>query len=334
MTLKEIIKGLLAELIKESKEIKEMGQKVKEDLMEILKEKMIKNKLVAVGITLIFIDLSVDAILGHRLFSEWFELFYFEYSLFTQFIISMIVLYVTYRLLKFLNKNLSQDIIHLYSAQDTPKKVLLMSLSLSHIKEANDFPFQGENKTPFQGESMEEDLMRIEEDAKKTKNQREWEKWHRWSWVQNLRGILIHRETLTELHIMTSSREKTNENKGSFEKLDNEFSSDYFKYFKAMIEKYIQSGYLKKLKAECIIERPVPSNDLRLMKNELDDFKRILKDQNIKEEAIVFDVTSGTKEFSIVFAMGTLTNDIAIQYVDQSGQHIPHQFNFIARAEL
>jgi len=133
-------------------------------------------------------------------------------------------------------------------------------------------------------------------------------------WLQNLKGIDPHFNSLKKLHVFTSN--ESAKHKDKFEKIIKHYKDIDIKFHK------------------------VDFNSPEEILNELQELRKRIKNgkeynnEEYKDKDIVIDVTSGTKPISIVFTMMTLTNDISIQYIGSEGANDTYQYNFVAKAEL
>ena len=176
--------------------------------LKTFKYSMIKHKMYVVGLTLIFIDITVEAIVGERPFHEWKDFYLNGEELPSLFIMVLSVISLGF-LLKFLSRELSEDIIHLYTKDTAKIKLLVMCLSslpqdyrifdnkINHIslgdKDDYDQPYQLGEK------SLHKDITEIVNNKCKIA---------KINWLMNLIPLDVYADSLKFLIVVSSFDEK------------------------------------------------------------------------------------------------------------------------------
>jgi hypothetical protein len=161
-----------------------------------------------VGLTLIFIDITVEAIVGERPFHEWKDFYLNGEELPSLFIMVLSVISLGF-LLKFLSRELSEDIIHLYTKDTAKIKLLVMCLSslpqdyrifdnkINHIslgdKDDYDQPYELGEK------SLHKDITEIVNNKCKIA---------KINWLMNLIPLDVYADSLKFLIVVSSFDEK------------------------------------------------------------------------------------------------------------------------------
>ena len=176
--------------------------------LKTFKYSMIKHKMYVVGLTLIFIDITVEAIVGERPFHEWKDFYLNGEELPSLFIMVLSVISLGF-LLKFLSRELSEDIIHLYTKDTAKIKLLVMCLSslpqdyrifdnkINHIslgdKDDYDQPYELGEK------SLHKDITEIVNNKCKIA---------KINWLMNLIPLDVYADSLKFLIVVSSFDEK------------------------------------------------------------------------------------------------------------------------------
>ncbi len=308
--------------------------------MRIYKYFLIKNKFILVGLALLLIDFLGKAISGEPLFGGWRELDHFKFlsSLDFKLFSVAILLVTTFLLLSWINKELGEGRIRIFKEPEpepeskSTKKILFWALStqssgkLEISSDGNKDGNKDNNKFSVDGivltGNLKEDIDLLTQKGCK------------WNWIQLLRALDRHIDSLKEIIVLGSKdlSEKSENDSSGDKKTSVRGSCNDFNDCRELIKLYF-----KNFQDVNIITEPIAFNELDGISEYItgEILKRTDRETDkIKYRDIVVDITGGTKEVSLAMASVTLSNNICIQYIDNNAGSKVCQINFIPKLEL